>query len=95
MIHEGFAQLGQFMRNSEEYTFDAQFHVNTEQILVGQEASIMIRPNLKVNGRKSDLNLIKNCKVKLTINDYMTGQQISREYTDLKLSNDQETIITF
>ena len=95
MIHEGFAQLGQFMRNKEEYSFDAQFHINTEQILVGQEASIMIRPTLKVNGRKSDLSLVKNCKVKLTIKDYMTGQLISREYTDLKLNNDLETIINF
>ena len=55
----------------------------------------MIRPTLKVNGRKSDLSLVKNCKVKLTINDYMTGQLISREYTDLKLNNDLETIINF
>jgi len=55
----------------------------------------MIRPSLKVNGREADLKLIKNCKVQLTINDYKTEQVISREYTDLKLSNDQETIITF
>ena len=35
MIHEGFAQLGHFTRNTETYTFDAEFHLNSEQILVG------------------------------------------------------------
>jgi hypothetical protein len=44
MIDGNFAQLGDFTRKEETYTFEAFFHLNSEQILVGQEAHLLIRP---------------------------------------------------
>jgi hypothetical protein len=35
MIHEGFAQLGEFMINTERYELDLYYHINSESILVG------------------------------------------------------------
>ena len=30
MIHDGFAQLGEFLRKTEKYNFEALFHLNSE-----------------------------------------------------------------
>jgi hypothetical protein len=38
MIHQDFAQLGEFERKSEDYEFQAFYHINSESVLVGQEA---------------------------------------------------------
>ena len=66
MIHENFAQLGEFERKTEVYQLSAFFHLNSESLLVGQEAHILIRPKLTINGRKASLKLLKNCSVKLS-----------------------------
>ena len=58
MIHNDFAQLGEFTRKTEEYSFQAYFHLNSEQMLVGQEAQILVRPRLNINGRKASSNLL-------------------------------------
>ena len=69
--------------------------MNTEQMLVGQEASILIRPLLKINGRKTSVEILKNVKVNLECRTATNEGKMSREYTDLKISDDQETVITF
>ena len=69
--------------------------MNTEQMLVGQEASIIIRPTLKINGRKTSVELLKNIKVNLECKTATNEGKVSREYVDLKISDDKETIITF
>ena len=35
MFHEGFAQLGEFLINTEKYELDLYYHINSESILVG------------------------------------------------------------
>jgi hypothetical protein len=35
MIHDGFAQLGEFTINTEKYELDLAYHINSESILVG------------------------------------------------------------
>ena len=64
-------------------------------MLVGQEASIIIRPTLKINGRKTSVELLKNIKVNLECKTATNEGKVSREYVDLKISDDKETIITF
>lgn len=71
MIHEDFAQLSNFEQKCETYEFKVFFHVNSEQCLVGQEAQVLIRPQLTINGRKASVNLLKNTKVSLRIKDYV------------------------
>ena len=65
MIHNGFAQLSEFVQKTETYSFDASFYMNNEQMLTGQEAQILVRPTLKINGRKASVELLKNVKVTL------------------------------
>jgi hypothetical protein len=35
MIHNGFAQLGDFMRKAETYNLECFYHINSESFLVG------------------------------------------------------------
>ena len=59
MIHNGFAQLGDFMRKAETYNLEFFYHINSESFLVGQEAQVMVRPMLTVNGRKTSVKFLK------------------------------------
>jgi hypothetical protein len=62
--------------------------VNSEQFLVGQEAQVMIRPQLTINGRMTSVKLLKNTKVKITIKDYLGNPDVSREYSSLNFHDD-------
>jgi hypothetical protein len=95
MINGDFAQLGTFVQKTESYDFKAFFHANSEQFLVGQEAQVMIRTKLLINGQKTSASLLKNCKVTLQIQDYIGSPEISRTYSDLKFCDNEETIISF
>lgn len=58
------------MINTEKYELDLYYHVNSESILVGQEAHILVRPSLTINGRKTNVKQLKNTKIELTIYDF-------------------------
>jgi hypothetical protein len=62
---------------------------------VGQEAQILIKPKLTINGRKTDLNLLKNSKVKLSFGDYIDETTSFKSYENLVFSNDKDTVISF
>lgn len=70
MIHNGFAQLGEFMRKAQVFNLDCFFHLNSESFLVGQEAKILVRPNLTVNGQKTSVKFLKKIKIILKIKDF-------------------------
>jgi hypothetical protein len=51
MKHGSFAQMGEFTRKTEVYSFNCTFYLNGEQVIVGNSAHIVIRPQLLINGR--------------------------------------------
>jgi hypothetical protein len=51
LINNGFAQLCDFERQTERYSFSAWMHLNSESILIGNKASLLIKPALQVNSR--------------------------------------------
>ena len=55
----------------------------------------MIRTKLLINGQKTSVGLLKNSKVTLQIQDYLGSPEVSRTYSDLKFSDNEETIISF
>lgn len=61
---------------------------------MGNEASILVRPVLKVNDRKCDLSLLKNVKVTLTTQDNR-NIPVTKTFTDIKLSHNRELKIDF
>ena len=46
LLHKGFAQLCDFERQTEDYQFNAWMHINTESILIGNKAALLIKPAL-------------------------------------------------
>jgi len=55
----------------------------------------MIRPQLLINGRKTSVKFLKNTKVKINIKDYLDSPVISREYSNLTFTDNQETVVSF
>lgn len=52
LVHDGFAHLETFKRLSEEYQFDSIFILHPESLVMGNEATLLIRPKLTLNNRK-------------------------------------------
>lgn len=96
LVHENQSELFEnFERQQEKYDFDCYFHLNQESLLMGQEASILVRPVLKINGRKISTDLLKNCKVELNMVNFIDRSCSKKVFDDIKFSDLEETIINF
>lgn len=95
MKHGTFAQMGEFTRKTEEYQFDCTFFLNGEQILVGNSAQIVIRPRLTINGRKASLADLKNSKATISTQNYIDNIPVTKNFDNLKVEDDAETVIDF
>ena len=55
----GFASLTTFDHPGEAYELDARFHVEREQLLAGREATLVVRPILRLNGEQVASGLVE------------------------------------
>lgn len=83
MINNEFAQLAEFERNTETYNFSAWIYLNPESILIGNNAQVIVKPSLSINGRQASVALIKNAKITLTTNSYIDNIPISKTFENL------------
>ena len=95
LIHDGFAQLTEFKRMSENYTFDVVYIVQSESLLMGKEAEILLKPCLKVNDRKWNLNILKDTKVTLTTTSFIDNLPVTKVFENLDVNSRQEISIKF
>ena len=95
LINDGFAQLTEFKRLPESYSFSSVFIVNHESLLMGKEAEILMKPSLKVNDRKCNLNIMKGTKVTLTTMSFVDNMPITKVFDNLTINNDQEISVKF
>lgn len=58
---------------SAELEFFADFILDTESLLAGKEANLLLRPNLFCGGRKCSLEQVRNTKLKVTFGDMNGG----------------------
>ena len=94
MIHKGFAQLGNFIKKTENYEFQSHFYLNSESLLVGQESKILICPKLFINGRKASVGLLEKSQAILRV-DHFIDQSITSKTIDIDLKDDEESVISF
>ncbi len=80
-----FATLTQFEHHSEEYTLDAQFHIEREQLLARREATLAIRTALMLGESQLDPRLLTEPKLTIT-SVSLDGISTTREVKDLKFS---------
>lgn len=95
MINGDFAQLNEFTRKTESYSFEAQLYLHSGSVLVGSSTNIVVKGQLNINGRKANLNLLKNVKIVLTTYNYIDNLPVTKTFSNLQFENDKELTITF
>lgn len=95
LIHEGFAMLGSFSRLTEQYDLKVAMHLNHEEVLLGQKASVVIRPSLFINQRTASLELIKNPKVTLTTMNFTDKVPVTKTFDNIQVANNKDIVVDF
>ena len=72
LIDDDYSELAEIERLTDNYSFKCDFIVPLECLIVGNQASILLKPTLYLNGKAVSLSKLNNIKVNLTIN-YVTG----------------------
>ena len=80
---------------SENYSFSAGFALNSESLIMGQEAAVIVRPNLRVNNRICELSLLKNCKATLTTYNFIDNTPVTKIFDGLKVDANSEARVEF
>ncbi|MDF1662502.1 MAG: hypothetical protein P1V97_12065 [Planctomycetota bacterium] len=96
LSHGSFSQLEEFYHLAEDYSFHAMIHIDREQLVRGQQASILISPQFPINGYPASLELLKD--VHLTIdcidrNNVTASKDVKTP--DFELKHDADTQYNF
>ncbi len=90
----GIAALASFSHEAENYALTANFFVDREQLLARNEAKLLVRPSLTVNGMPAPVALLE--EVELTIETAtQDGVQSSERVPDFELSSEEESAYAF
>jgi hypothetical protein len=95
MIHGNFAQLGDFERKTEKYSFSAKMSLNHESLLIGASTSLVVRPALYINGRAAKISNLKNVNLVVTTMNYVDKVPVTKNFSGLEFENDKELIVNF
>ena len=95
ILREGnFASLASFNHLGEEYKLRVGFHIDRESLRGGENASLLVRPSLRLNGHPTSLQLLKKCKLIIIGSDH-EDQPTRMEVPIEKLVSDKEFIHQF
>lgn len=95
LVNNGFAQLAEFNRLTENYFLNISYFVLNESILMGNEAKILLRPVLKVNDRVWTLRALKNIVIKVTTMSYIDKIPITKIFENVLVDDRNEIVLTF
>ena len=66
-----------------------------EQLILGNNAQVLISPRLFINERQASLSLLKNCRVTLTTKNYIDSIPVTKVFEDLKFVDGEELPLDF
>ncbi|NNE92309.1 MAG: hypothetical protein HKN23_11730 [Verrucomicrobiales bacterium] len=89
-----FATLEQLQVPSENYRLEAGFYVQRETILPSEEAKVVVRPSLTVNGNAVPVSVLEEVKLTIRSTD-LDGITAVEEVPEFELKNDEESVHTF
>jgi len=95
LLYQGMAQLTNFKRVGEDYSFRCGFYLLPESVIMGKVATIIVRPHLMINGRTTSLALLENIKCMLNTANYIEGIPATKTFNNLRLTDNGELIIKF
>lgn len=85
--------LRHFQHQAEHYSLDVGFHVEREALIKHEEASVLVRPLLKLNGMPIALDVLETPRLLITSKDH-GGIETNTE-SQLRIQEDQESVFTF
>ena len=80
----------EFERATEEYKLVVAFVQHPESVLMGQESTILVRPQLLINGRTCHLSILKNIKATITTHSYVDNIPVTKVFENLQVNHAQE-----
>ena len=95
LVHNGFAQLVEFMRFPEKYTLDVAYIMSSESFIMGNQAKIILRPWLKVNNRKCNLECLSKTKITVITTSFIDHVPVSKIFEDISLKTDKDVELKF
>ncbi len=87
---DGLASLAQFQHAAEQYTLTAGFFVDRESLRVGGEASLLVRPDFRVNGVAAPLEVLEEVKLTITSTN-LEGVSTTQEIPGFELHAAKES----
>lgn len=92
--NRGFASLDSFYHASEYYNFNSGFFVDREQLIKNNNARVLIRPSLSVNGAPVNFKLIEDVKLTIKSTD-IEGTESTKTITNFEIFNEKESSCEF
>ncbi|MCP4739355.1 MAG: hypothetical protein GY873_34750, partial [Bosea sp.] len=87
---DGLASLAQFQHAAEQYTLTAGFFVDRESLRVGGEASLLVRPDFRINGVAAPLDVLEEVKLTITSTN-LEGVSTTQEIPGFELHANKES----
>ncbi|MEM9658925.1 MAG: hypothetical protein AAF961_11245, partial [Planctomycetota bacterium] len=84
---DGFASLAHLAHAAENYTLTAGFFVNREALRLGGEATLLVRPDLRINGVIAPLDILEQVKLTITSAN-LDGVRTTQEVPEFVLDPD-------
>ncbi|TVS20264.1 MAG: hypothetical protein EA424_04860 [Planctomycetaceae bacterium] len=94
LVDEDRATLDSFDHLEESYRLDVGFHLERESINDRQQAELILRPTLRLNGASQPLGLLENVQLTIAAED-LDGVSSSQTTVDFELAEDGETTHRF
>ncbi|ETW02426.1 hypothetical protein H310_05939 [Aphanomyces invadans] len=91
--HGTFGTLGTLDYCEESYKVKANIHIDSEQLVPGTKANVLIRSKLYVNGCPTSLSLLKSVILSVEFTSE-TNIQTKKEFRNLTLPNDSTDLTT-
>ena len=96
LIHQGLSQLTSLRILEEDYQLKCNFIVFHETFLMGNNAKILVKPQLFLNNRKATLSLLEKTKCTITTRDYVDQIPSIKTFENIKFAeNDRSFEIQF
>jgi len=95
LVHGKLAQLVNFYRLKESYSLKASFFMFPESLLMGNQATVAIKPFLFINDRPCPATLMRDIKVSVNFTTSQDKVNVAKLYEGLEIEDNGEILVTF
>jgi len=88
------ATITRFDHKAESYSLTCGFYVDREALIAGKNATLLVRPQLAVNGQPVSLKLLKEIEFSIVSTD-LDGVKSTQKVADFKIFEDRESTYEF